>query len=86
MSDSVVTTDTDFILKTVKALEGPITELYKKFTDAKDNLSTGTGASDPQKLAEYQAAFSAYNVYRQAVSFYIKGVQELDTTLSRNLA
>ncbi|ROM93881.1 type III secretion system needle filament subunit SctF [Pseudomonas brassicacearum] len=40
-----------------------------------------TDASDPTLLAAYQAAFSSYNVFRNAATNTIKGFKEIDTAI-----
>lgn len=38
-------------------------------------------ASDPIKLAKYQAAFSSYNIFRNAATNTIKGFKEIDSAI-----
>lgn len=38
-------------------------------------------ASDPGLLAAYQAAFSSYNVFRNAATNTIKGFKEIDSAI-----
>ncbi|WP_434572927.1 type III secretion system needle filament subunit SctF [Pseudomonas sp. Z3-8] len=38
-------------------------------------------ASDPTKLAEYQAAFSSYTVFRNAQTNTVKGFKDIDMAI-----
>ena len=50
------------------ALDAALKELHKD-------------ASDPGLLASYQAAFSSYNIFRNAATNTIKGFKEIDTAI-----
>lgn len=44
-------------------------------------LALHSDASDPGLLAAYQAAFSSYNVFRNAATNTVKGFKEIDSAI-----
>ena len=70
---------TDFLGNQADAFEkgaaGLKAELDKALTALHDD------ASDPSLLASYQAAFSSYNVFRNAATNTVKGFKEVDSAI-----
>lgn len=56
----------------VKGLKGELQDALEKLHG---------DASDPSLLASYQAAFSSYNIFRNAATNTIKGFKEIDTAI-----
>ncbi len=77
--------DDDYLGNMVKKMVGPLTTLNNNVDLALSAMGTDSGASDPQKLANYQLATSQYNIYRQLVSSAIKEKRDLDLAIIRNI-
>jgi len=69
----------DFIGRQAAAFETGAGEL-KRILDAALEALKGD-ASDPTKLAEYQAAFSSYTVFRNAQTNTVKGFKDIDMAI-----
>ncbi|MBK5519144.1 MULTISPECIES: EscF/YscF/HrpA family type III secretion system needle major subunit [unclassified Pseudomonas] len=70
---------TDFLGKQAEAFESGATGLKTKLDEALKALHGD--ASDPILLAKYQAAFSSYNIFRNAATNTIKGFKEIDSAI-----
>lgn len=79
MVNQVIEFHTDFLGKQAKGFEDGAAALK----DALDKalLDLRGDASDPSALAAYQAAFSSYNVFRNAATNTIKGFKEIDSAI-----
>ncbi|AZC90092.1 MxiH protein [Pseudomonas chlororaphis subsp. piscium] len=62
-----------------QSFETGATALKQKLDEALTALHAD--ASDPTLLAGYQAAFSSYNIFRNAATNTIKGFKEIDTAI-----
>jgi type III secretion protein F len=69
----------DFLGKQAHGFEQGATGLKAALDDALTKLHTD--ASNPTLLAAYQAAFSSYNIFRNAATNTIKGFKEIDTAI-----
>lgn len=69
----------DFLGRQAQGFEDGATGLKTKLDEALAALHED--ASDPTLLAAYQAAFSSYNVFRNAATNTIKGFKEIDTAI-----
>ncbi|TKK37742.1 EscF/YscF/HrpA family type III secretion system needle major subunit [Pseudomonas fluorescens] len=69
----------DFLGQQAAGFEVGATGLKKALDDALNALKVD--ASDPSLLAAYQAAFSSYNIFRNAATNTIKGFKEIDTAI-----
>jgi type III secretion protein F len=69
----------DFLGSQAEMFETGAVKLKKILDDALDALHGD--ASDPTLLAEYQAAFSSYNVFRNAATNTVKGFKEIDSAI-----
>ncbi|AZC51681.1 hypothetical protein C4K35_4102 [Pseudomonas chlororaphis subsp. piscium] len=69
----------DFLGNEAAAFENGATELKSKLDEALKALHKD--ASDPALLAAYQAAFSSYNIFRNAATNTVKGFKEIDTAI-----
>jgi type III secretion protein F len=69
----------DFLGRQAQSFEDGATGLKDKLDDALTALHAD--ASDPTLLAAYQAAFSSYNIFRNAATNTIKGFKEIDTAI-----
>jgi type III secretion protein F len=69
----------DFLGAQAAAFEAGAVGLKKALDDALKKLHED--ASDPTLLAEYQAAFSSYNVFRNAATNTVKGFKEIDSAI-----
>ncbi|CAI3807048.1 Protein PrgI [Pseudomonas sp. MM221] len=69
----------DFLGRQAQNFEDGAAGLKEKLDEALAALAGD--ASDPSLLAAYQAAFSSYNVFRNAATNTIKGFKEIDTTI-----
>lgn len=70
---------TDFIGAQAQSFETGAVGLKKALDEALAALHAD--ASDPTLLAEYQAAFSSYNVFRNAATNTVKGFKEIDSAI-----
>lgn len=77
--DRAVTFHTDFLGAQGDAFEKGATKLKEELNKALKALHAD--ASDPGLLASYQAAFSSYNIFRNAATNTIKGFKEIDTAI-----
>jgi type III secretion protein F len=69
----------DFIGSQADAFEQGAAGLKTALDDALAALHQD--ASDPTLLAQYQAAFSSYNVFRNAATNTVKGFKEIDSAI-----
>lgn len=69
----------DFLGKQADGFETGANDLKTKLDDALTKLKGD--ASNPTTLAAYQAAFSSYNIFRNAATNTIKGFKEIDTAI-----
>lgn len=69
----------DFIGQQAEAFEVGATELQKTLDLALEELAQDP--SDPTLLAQYQAAFSSYNVYRNAQTNTVKTFKDIDMAI-----
>lgn len=69
----------DFLGSQAAGFETGAAGLKKALDDALTALHAD--ASDPGLLAAYQAAFSSYNVFRNAATNTIKGFKEIDSAI-----
>lgn len=79
MVDSIIEFHDDFLGRQAQAFEDGATGLKQKLDDALEALYAD--ASDPSLLAAYQAAFSSYNIFRNAATNTVKGFKEIDTAI-----
>lgn len=69
----------DFLGRQADAFEKGATDLKTALDKALEDLKLD--ASDPGKLAAYQAAFSSYTVFRNAQTNTIKGFKDIDMAI-----
>ncbi|MEX3772315.1 type III secretion system needle filament subunit SctF [Pseudomonas sp. MYb118] len=69
----------DFLGRQGRAFETGATSLKTALDKALKDL--GDDASDPGKLAAYQAAFSSYTVFRNAQTSTVKGFKDIDMAI-----
>ncbi|WP_434601356.1 type III secretion system needle filament subunit SctF [Pseudomonas sp. Z4-7] len=69
----------DFLGQQAAAFESGAVKLKTILDDALKELAKD--ASDPTKLAEYQAAFSSYTVFRNAQTNTVKGFKDIDMAI-----
>lgn len=69
----------DFLGKQAATFEKGATTLKAALDKALEEL--GNNASDPGKLAAYQAAFSSYTVFRNAQTSTVKGFKDIDMAI-----
>ncbi|WWZ16795.1 EscF/YscF/HrpA family type III secretion system needle major subunit [Pseudomonas chlororaphis] len=69
----------DFLGTQADGFEKGAAELKKQLDGALNALHAD--ASDPTMLASYQAAFSSYNIFRNAATNTIKGFKEVDSAI-----
>mgnify|MGYP006185696199 FL=1 len=69
----------DFLGKQAAAFEVGASRLKTELDKALAEL--GKDASDPGKLAAYQAAFSSYTVFRNAQTTTVKGFKDIDMAI-----
>ncbi|MBD1587204.1 type III secretion system needle filament subunit SctF [Pseudomonas typographi] len=69
----------DFLGQQANGFEQGAQELKTVLDDALNELHSDP--SNPGLLAAYQAAFSSYNVFRNAATNTIKGFKEIDSTI-----
>ncbi|MDD0994313.1 type III secretion system needle filament subunit SctF [Pseudomonas sp. TNT2022 ID1044] len=69
----------DFLGRQAAAFELGAENLKIALDEALDELKGD--ASDPTKLAAYQAAFSSYTVFRNAQTNTIKGFKDIDMAI-----
>mgnify|MGYP006169088645 FL=1 len=69
----------DFLGKQAAAFEVGASKLKTELDKALADL--GNNASDPGKLAAYQAAFSSYTVFRNAQTTTVKGFKDIDMAI-----
>jgi type III secretion protein F len=82
MAGSVITPivfHDDFIGAQAKLFEDGAKGLKAALDKALNDLHSD--ASDPGLLASYQAAFSSYNVFRNAATNTVKGFKEIDSAI-----
>ncbi|MFK7606608.1 MULTISPECIES: type III secretion system needle filament subunit SctF [unclassified Pseudomonas] len=77
--NTAVSFHADFMGKQAAGFEKGATGLKKALDDALTALHAD--ASDPTLLASYQAAFSSYNIFRNAATNTIKGFKEIDSAI-----
>ncbi|WP_338806821.1 EscF/YscF/HrpA family type III secretion system needle major subunit [Pseudomonas chlororaphis] len=70
---------TDFLGAQAKGFEDGAKTLKDELDKALGELHKD--ASDPTLLASYQAAFSSYNIFRNAATNTIKGFKEVDSAI-----
>jgi len=75
------------------AWNGYLTELSSSFDKGVQDLRTrlkdaetalATSPSDPTSLAQYQAAMSEYNLYRNAQTSAVKAMKDIDSAIISN--
>ncbi|MFK7606609.1 MULTISPECIES: EscF/YscF/HrpA family type III secretion system needle major subunit [unclassified Pseudomonas] len=76
---AAVTFHTDFMGAQAKGFETGAATLKTALDEALDKLHLD--ASDPTLLASYQAAFSSYNIFRNAATNTVKGFKEIDSAI-----
>ena len=69
----------DFLGRQAEAVEKGAEGLKAALDKALDELKDD--ASDPGKLAAYQAAFSSYTVFRNAQTNTVKGFKDIDMAI-----
>ena len=69
----------DFLGRQAAAFETGAQTLKIALDEALEQLRLD--ASDPSKLAKYQAAFSSYTVFRNAQTNTIKGFKDIDMAI-----
>jgi len=70
---------TDFLGEQANAFEKGAAGLKTKLDEALAKLHDD--ASSPTLLAAYQAAFSSYNIFRNAATNTVKGFKEIDSAI-----
>lgn len=74
-----ITFPDDFLGRQAAAFELGATNLKLALDEALEELKDD--ASDPGKLAAYQAAFSSYTVFRNAQTNTVKGFKDIDMAI-----
>jgi type III secretion protein F len=77
--NSAVEFHDDFLGRQAAAFETGATGLKAKLDEALVELAAD--ASDPGLLAAYQAAFSSYNIFRNAATNTVKGFKDIDSAI-----
>lgn len=70
---------TDFLGAQAQAFETGAKGLKEKLDEALADLQAD--ASSPTFLAAYQAAFSSYNIFRNAATNTVKGFKDIDSAI-----
>ncbi|VVO48693.1 type III secretion system needle filament subunit SctF [Pseudomonas fluorescens] len=77
--NSAVDFHNDFLGRQAEAFEVGAAGLKDKLDEALAALALD--ASDPALLAAYQAAFSSYNIFRNAATNTVKGFKDIDSAI-----